>query len=64
MIPEIPEKSMKAEIYLRDVRHMYELSLANMDFSKRFVGRLISLTFCKFRMRTQKMKSILEKSLN
>ncbi|XP_047459153.1 uncharacterized protein si:ch211-130h14.4 [Mugil cephalus] len=38
-IPEIPEKSRKAEIYLRRLRKMYELSLSNMASAQRLLDR-------------------------
>lgn len=37
IIPGIPEKSRKAEIYMRRLREMHDLCLANMAFSKRLV---------------------------
>lgn len=37
VIPEIPKKSSKAEIYLGRLRQMYDLSLINMAFSQRLV---------------------------
>ncbi|XP_071335857.1 uncharacterized protein [Trachinotus anak] len=39
IIPEIPEKSRKAEIYLRRLRQMHELCLSNMAFSQRLLDR-------------------------
>ncbi|XP_019125737.2 uncharacterized protein si:ch211-130h14.4 isoform X2 [Larimichthys crocea] len=39
IIPEIPEKSRKAEIYMRRLREMHDLCLANMAFSKRLLDR-------------------------
>ncbi|KAK1905770.1 Glycine--tRNA ligase alpha subunit [Dissostichus eleginoides] len=37
--PEIPEKSKKAEIYLRQLRHMHDLCWTNMAFSQRLLDR-------------------------
>ncbi|XP_035462598.2 uncharacterized protein si:ch211-130h14.4 isoform X2 [Scophthalmus maximus] len=37
--PEIPEKSRKAEIYLRRLRQMHRLCLTNMAFSQRLLDR-------------------------
>ncbi|XP_040906335.1 uncharacterized protein si:ch211-130h14.4 [Toxotes jaculatrix] len=39
IIPEIPEKSRKAEIYLRRLRQMHHLCLTNMAFSQRLLDR-------------------------
>nr|XP_020459567.1 uncharacterized protein LOC109962309 isoform X2 [Monopterus albus] len=39
IIPEIPERSRKAEIYLSRLRQMYNLCLTNMAFSKRLLDR-------------------------
>ncbi|KAM8738323.1 uncharacterized protein AB9X84_020823 [Acanthopagrus schlegelii] len=39
IIPEIPEKSRKAEIYLRRLRQMHELCLSNMAFTRRLLDR-------------------------
>ncbi|XP_033468312.1 uncharacterized protein LOC117247839 [Epinephelus lanceolatus] len=39
IIPEVPEKSRKAEIYLRRLRHMYALCLTNMAVSQRLLDR-------------------------
>ncbi|XP_051233301.1 uncharacterized protein si:ch211-130h14.4 isoform X2 [Dicentrarchus labrax] len=39
IIPEIPEKSRKAEIYLRRLRQMHGLCLTNMAFSQRLLDR-------------------------
>ncbi|KAE8280487.1 hypothetical protein D5F01_LYC21049 [Larimichthys crocea] len=39
IIPGIPEKSRKAEIYMRRLREMHDLCLANMAFSKRLLDR-------------------------
>ncbi|XP_045927360.1 uncharacterized protein si:ch211-130h14.4 [Micropterus dolomieu] len=39
IISEIPEKSRKAEIYLRRLRQMHDLCLTNMDFSQRLLDR-------------------------
>ncbi|XP_078145018.1 uncharacterized protein LOC144542376 [Centroberyx gerrardi] len=39
IIPEIPEKSRKAEIYLRRLRQMHDVSLTNMAFSQRLLDR-------------------------
>ncbi|XP_044068918.1 uncharacterized protein si:ch211-130h14.4 isoform X2 [Siniperca chuatsi] len=39
IIPEIPEKSRKAEIYLRRLRQMHDLCLTNMAFSQRLLDR-------------------------
>ncbi|XP_075932645.1 uncharacterized protein LOC142932600 [Anarhichas minor] len=39
IIPEIPQKSRKAEIYLRRLRRMHDLCLANMACSKRLLDR-------------------------
>ncbi|XP_029306222.1 uncharacterized protein tbxtb isoform X2 [Cottoperca gobio] len=39
IIPEIPEKSRKAEIYLRRLRQMHDLCLTNMAFSQRLLER-------------------------
>lgn len=38
IIPEIPEKSRKAQIYLRRLRQMHDLCLANMAFTHRWVN--------------------------
>ncbi|XP_030298066.1 uncharacterized protein LOC115596791 [Sparus aurata] len=39
IIPEIPEKSRKAQIYLRRLRQMHDLCLANMAFTHRLLDR-------------------------
>ncbi|XP_018515622.1 uncharacterized protein si:ch211-130h14.4 [Lates calcarifer] len=39
IIPEIPEKSRKAEIYLKQLRRMHDLCLTNMTFSQRLLDR-------------------------
>ncbi|XP_031158307.1 uncharacterized protein si:ch211-130h14.4 isoform X4 [Sander lucioperca] len=39
IIPEIPEKSRKAEIYLRRLRQMHDLCLTNMASSQRLLDR-------------------------
>ncbi|GLD68530.1 uncharacterized protein AKAME5_001984300 [Lates japonicus] len=39
IIPEIPEKSRKAEIYLKQLRRMHDLCLTNMAFSQRLLDR-------------------------
>ncbi|XP_063730421.1 uncharacterized protein si:ch211-130h14.4 isoform X3 [Eleginops maclovinus] len=39
IIPGIPEKSKKAEIYLRRLRRMHDLCLTNMAFSQRLLDR-------------------------
>ncbi|XP_070834171.1 uncharacterized protein [Chaetodon trifascialis] len=39
IIPEIPEKSRKAEVYLSQLRQMRDLCLANMAFSQRLLDR-------------------------
>ncbi|XP_068580973.1 uncharacterized protein si:ch211-130h14.4 [Cebidichthys violaceus] len=41
IIPEIPKKSRKAEIYLRRLRRMHDLCLTNMACSKRLLDREI-----------------------
>ncbi|XP_069395184.1 uncharacterized protein [Paralichthys olivaceus] len=38
-IPEIPEQSRRAEIYLRRLRQMHHLCLTNMAFSQRLLDR-------------------------
>ncbi|XP_067467207.1 uncharacterized protein [Thunnus thynnus] len=39
IIPEIPKKSRKAEIYLRGLKKMHDLCVTNMDFSRRLLDR-------------------------
>ncbi|XP_042289691.1 uncharacterized protein LOC121911861 isoform X2 [Thunnus maccoyii] len=39
IIPEIPKKSRKAEIYLRGLKKMHNLCVTNMDFSRRLLDR-------------------------
>ncbi|XP_029926978.1 uncharacterized protein LOC115372950 [Myripristis murdjan] len=39
IIPEIPEKSRKADIYLGWLRHMHDISIENMIFSQRLLDR-------------------------
>nr|XP_046258501.1 uncharacterized protein si:ch211-130h14.4 [Scatophagus argus] len=39
IVPEIPEKSSKAEIYLRRLRQMHDLCLINMAFTQRLLDR-------------------------
>ncbi|KAM6997407.1 uncharacterized protein LKV04_006127 [Tautogolabrus adspersus] len=39
IIPEIPKKSRKAEIYSRRLRQMHDLCLSNMEFSQRLLDR-------------------------
>lgn len=42
IIPEIPEKSRKAEVYLRLLRQMHQLCLSNMAFTQRLVSQQTS----------------------
>lgn len=62
IIPEIPEKSKKAEIYLTQLRHMHQKSVTNMVFSQRLV-------YCSPKTKTeskllqQKLLKLLKKSL-